>query len=265
LPLGLAVLVAQRPRPNRFLFFWAIASVLTIAIYVPGIQPHLRAENLTLEDQVVRFLVWPIVLGAPIAGWSGVAGAFLAGLAALVFTTATGVFYARLVVAKSPEVARWTAWLGLTLFGIAGSFLIAFGRGSLGATYGLQERYITLASMAWLGLVPLIALHLERIRDYVPRARRILILVTCGVLVLSLAREYVSTIPPTLVARERRLSQLELMLHYRTASDAELISKLFPNESALALMRALNSPSPDNVRTMIEGLEAHHEGPFRPR
>jgi hypothetical protein len=262
LPLGFFVLAVRRPRPNRFLLLWALASVVVILVYVPGLHAHLRDEGLTLGGQAVRVLVGPIVLGAPVAGWSGVLGAFVAGMIVLLFTAAATVVCVRLLAEESNEASRWVPWLGLTLFGVIGSLVIAFARGALGLSYGLQERYITMAAMAWIGLVPLYALRLETLRARTPQ--RVLAWVLLGgILALSLARESVSTIPQNVAARERRLAQLELIHRYRSVTDAELIVKIFPNDSARAFMRLNAFPSPDEIRRLLAGLEANHEGPFR--
>jgi hypothetical protein len=264
LPLGFVALVVRRPRPNRYLVIWSLVSIVVVVAYLPGLSPHFHAEGITLQGQLLRVLVWPVVLGAPIAGWSGVLGSLVAGLIALWLTTAFTLVYIRLVRRRSPQTGRWTMWLMLAVFGVLGSLMIAFGRGALGLSYGLQERYITLASFAWIGLIPLAVLQIEKTMVPMPKRMLAWILLTTGILVFSLAGEYVSSIPATLAAHERRLGQYDLVLNYRRSANAYLVALLFPNESARAFMRVTDFPSPDDVPGIIAGLEASGEGPFRP-
>ncbi len=141
--------------------------------------------------------------------------------------------------------------------------MIALGRGALGLEYGLQERYITLSSMAWIGLIPLTIFQFERLSADRLRRARVPILLTAGVLAFALLNEYVSTVPSALAAHQRRFAQFELVRSYARWDDQTLITELFPNESARAFMRETHFPSPDDVRSIIAGLEANGEGPFR--
>jgi hypothetical protein len=113
--------------------------------------------------------------------------------------------------------------------------------------------------------VPLAVLQIEKMLAPVSKRTLTWILLTTGILVFSLAGEYVSAIPVTLAANERRLAQYDLVRNYHRSTDAKLIAQLFPDESARALMRVTAFPSPDDVPGIIAGLEANDEGPFRPR
>jgi hypothetical protein len=263
LAIGIGMLNVRRPFPVRAAAAWSAATLLALVLILPGLSLAQPANGLAFTSQLtLRIATFPVVLGAAIAGWSGTVGAFAAGVFAVWrFYVASRAYYV-LLRSAAPEASAWTPWIALAAFGILGAFMIAIGRGVLGVEYGLQERYVTLSSIAWIGLLPLEVLQFSRSPGFSFGKLRALVPVTVGVLAFSLASEYVSTLPRVLAVHERRLQQLALVRNYTASDDSTLVAELFPNESAREFMRKTHFPSPDDVRGLIEGLDQNHEGPF---
>ncbi len=265
IPIGLLLLVVRRPVPLRYAALWTVAGIVTAVTYFWGMnynapqyaEPHMPANPL------VRIPIFLVFMGTPMARWAGNAGAIAAGSVVTLLALAALLRFAALVRARSPDVERWVPWIAPTLFGLGGGMMVSFGRSGLGFDFVRAERYETLASMTLLGLVPLAVLAVCEAPRGEGRRRAALAACALGVLLaIPFAVEYSTAIAFGRYEHAALLEQQAMVRNYRQYDDATLIPALFPFAKVRAVMRANNFPSPEDARSLIEGMEAHHEGPF---
>lgn len=265
LPIGFGMIAVRRPFPRNYALIWGLLSVVTAAAYFyhfPFNAPPYAYEH-QVTDQFVRVPALLVFLGAPIAGWSGNAGSIVAGALVSAFLAHASWMYVRLL-RRSPHAAKpWTPWIAIALFGVLGGAMVAVGRAGLGLDLMRTERYLTLATMTWLGAVPLAALELQRLTSPSAQRRAMFYAVSCAtILGLSLIVENIVAVQFVQRRHALMVQRRIMILEYQRYSNDALIDGLFPFPPATAAMRAYHFPGPTQVRPLIEALQHYREGPF---
>ena len=265
LPIGWAMVAVRRPFLRSRTIVWALLSVATVALYFYHFAYNAPAYSYehVVTNQFIRIPALLVFLGAPVAGWSGTAGQIAAGTLVLAFVLRAMWTYADLL-RRSPEIAKlWTPWIAIAFFGVLGGVMVAIGRAGLGLESMRTERYLTLATMTWVGSVALATLKFRQLKAPAAQGRaRFYGLACAAILGLSLAVENIVAVPFIRSRHDLMLQRRAMILNYRHYTDAALIDGLFPYPPAIAAMRAYHFPGPTQIRPLIEGLERYREGPF---
>jgi len=139
---------------NRFIGAFAFASVAALYFYrydflLQGSSA--AATHATPETSLVFFLVY---LGSPLGNWAGIDLSATAGALGLVAYIALAVV--ALIRPRSEMMhKRVASWFALGVFAIFCGVLTTVGRSGSGTAFALESRYITPATMLWIGLLSL--------------------------------------------------------------------------------------------------------------
>ncbi len=144
-PAGALVLVwARPPRYRRRIGWWVAASVLIVLAYLWGytrVTHHL--EPTLLQATLGRIGYALAYLGSPLSQQVWLATLLGAGaVAALSYAT------------YRLNRRRHAALLALGWLGVGAALLTAWARAGYGMEQALSSRYVTLANLAWLGVLP---------------------------------------------------------------------------------------------------------------
>ncbi|HMD02949.1 MAG TPA: hypothetical protein VKG44_08280 [Candidatus Baltobacteraceae bacterium] len=264
LAVGFFLLFVRRPRLRGALVLWLAFSLAIVLVYLWGMhfdQPQYRPLHDATLWQRLQFLL--VFEGAPIGGWIGNEWSLAFGVLALGLGAALALRFVRLVLDEPRAAAAWAPWLGVLLFGFLGGVLTAAGRSGWGLDFARSARYITLATLTWVALVPLATLALARVVPQTKRIWRALALSGAVIVAASFGLMNVTGFELFHAGNEVLLHDLFLVRDYRNVNNATLVAALFAEPRALAVWRASRDPDPDRIRELIAQLAAAHEGPFR--
>lgn len=164
LVIWLAFLPAAVISGRRVAAGWAVAAVVTIALYMIGFPRGAGEAALNPVDMIGFILAY---LGAPVAG-ADLARAQIATLASLVVLIGGGIAAWRLGYGRlNPR--QVLTWSGLGAFAVGTGVLAAMSRGATsGPDLALESRYLAFALFWWVWLFALgglVALEIDRDRE----------------------------------------------------------------------------------------------------
>ena len=154
-PTGLLALSLLHPLRLSMLA-WIGFAVIATALYFYRYDFLLQgssaaATHATPETSLVFFLVY---LGSPLGNWAGIDLSATAGALGLVAYIALAVV--ALIRPRSEMMhKRAASWFALGVFAIFCGVLTTVGRSGSGTAFALESRYITPATMLWIGLLSL--------------------------------------------------------------------------------------------------------------
>ncbi len=142
-----ALVLAFHPERRRVLVFWLVAATVFTAIYFVGYERPAGLPALAaLEHPVALVLYLGNYLSGPLGRHAAVG--VVVGTAFVVFAIVAARRHWR-----QPE--RFMPWVALGAFAGVNAVLTAIGRAGLGAVQGLNDRYVTIALLMSVALVPL--------------------------------------------------------------------------------------------------------------
>ena len=165
-PVLLLVLPALGYRDRTRRVVWIVIALLTAIVFFTNYR-WLRSGLVTEPRLLASFVL--TYLGSPLTppGANAVASARLAAVGGVLLIASNAAYLLR----KQADVYRPHVITTLTLAGYAGgcALLTGAGRAFLGTTGALQTRYVTQASLFWLGVIGLAVVAVVEGRSTTPR------------------------------------------------------------------------------------------------
>ncbi|MGC1185406.1 MAG: hypothetical protein WBA31_09715 [Candidatus Dormiibacterota bacterium] len=239
-PDGALLLLICGPRQMTRLVAWCSLGVLSGIVYFenfPPLENHSALfYSLGHPETTVAFFV--TVVGGPAGHHAEAFGVVvLAGVVALVAAYWT----------RSDLRSQLRVPLALVVFALIFDVVVTIGRVNLGSSEGASSRYTTYNLLALIGLYSagVIALRAtlarrQALSAWLPEhARALVAFATCLLLAIGLVG---ATLPGAIrqssQVRESRVLAATLLLHYKTAPNANLAAALFPPSAAYVRRRA---------------------------
>ncbi len=171
LPFALLCIATRGRAALRKLIAWIVFSIGTLILYfstMPAAAILTTHPAVSFGMHLQYFLTYA---GAPLCAWAGRDASASCGAVVLGCFIATGLVVA---FARRRDALPWVAIAG---YGLTCGVLVTYGRAFLGADEALAPRYVTTASMIWIGIAgmlgsgvwPVLAAHAGRVsRAFAP-------------------------------------------------------------------------------------------------